>query len=173
MTKFEKFLKVIGIISFSFFIIIIVTIIASTIISTPSFRINTCTSNQKQIIQSTLIYMAEHEEKLPGKDFWSVANIDKELLRCPDAGKRVANPYAYNELLANVEIEKMADPVSTIMLADSDNDNNLMSASKDVAIRHTKKTKAVIAFVAGHVILTDDFRNVKFKNELKKEEKKP
>jgi len=146
--------------------------IATFAIMRPSFRVNSCVYNQKQLAVETMMYTAEHEEKLPGKDFWSVVDIDKELLRCPDAGKNISNPYAYNELLAHVEIEKMADPVNTIMLADSDSNNNFMSASRDVVLRHMKKTKAVIAFVDGHVILTDDFRDVKFKNKVKQEEKK-
>jgi len=147
--------------------------IATFAIMRPSFRVNSCVSNQKQLAMLTAMYAVEHEEKMVGKKFWSVIDVKEEMLRCPEAGKKVSNSYAYNELLANVEIKNIADPENTIMLADSDSNNNLMITSRDIAIRHTKKTKAVIAFVAGHVILTDDFRNVKFKNELKKEEKKP
>lgn len=62
-----------------------------------------CMNNQKQIATAVQIWSQENDEKLPSADpaassnyFWNAIDISGNVLKCPTAGKNVANAYLFN-----------------------------------------------------------------------------
>ncbi len=48
----------------------------------------TCTSNQRQIASSAMMYVQDHEESLPpASSFWNDVKVDKDVLKCPASMK--------------------------------------------------------------------------------------
>jgi len=118
-------------------------------------RQTTCTSNQKQMATATMMYIQENEEKLPGKDFWSVVDgASGKILICPTAGKKIANAYGFNVSIAGKGLGEIDDPVSVLLTADSLSEDNLLAVPSDIDERHVKK--AIGSYVDGHVIYGAD-----------------
>ena len=114
-------------------------------------RQTTCTSNQKQMATATMMYIQENEEKLPGKDFWSVVDgASGKILICPTAGKKISNAYGFNVNIAGKGLGEIADPVEVLLTADSSSDDNFLAIPGDIADRHVNK--AIGSYVDGHVI---------------------
>ena len=98
-----------------------------------------------------MMYIQENEEKLPGKDFWSVVDgASGKILICPTAGKKIANAYGFNVNIAGKGLGEIADPVSVLLTADALSEDNYLAVPGDIDMRHVNK--AIGSYVDGHVI---------------------
>jgi len=122
-------------------------------------RQTSCLNNQKQIATSILMYAQDHDELLPGADsVWGSLGLDKGVLICPTAGKKMANGYVYNGTIAAKALGEITNPTDVPMVADGIHAatttptvtyDNVMYTGADVDKRHNKS--ALAAFVDGHV----------------------
>ncbi len=121
-------------------------------------RQSTCLNNQRQIATAALLYAQDHEELLPGAaTFWPAIALDKGVLVCPTAGKKVANGYVLNSLAAEKALGDFRTPATTLLTADGPTQTsgaiaNVAYAYADYAARHTNKW--IASFLDGHVEAT-------------------
>ena len=118
-------------------------------------RQTTCTSNQKQIATSVMMYVQENNEILPaGADVWK--DITSKVLICPTAGKKIANAYGYNSNLENKGLGEIAEPTEIMLSCDAENTtNNLVTNLDQIVARHGGGV--IASYVDGHVVLTKGF----------------
>jgi prepilin-type N-terminal cleavage/methylation domain-containing protein/prepilin-type processing-associated H-X9-DG protein len=119
-----------------------------------------CTNNQKQITTAVLMYVQEHDEKLPpAQSFWSDIDVPAKVKQCPTAGKNIPNAYVANKLLDNLAIGEIEYPHDTMLVADGQHTNtgandpdNMASAVADFARRHNNL--CIVGYLDGHVATT-------------------
>jgi prepilin-type N-terminal cleavage/methylation domain-containing protein len=122
-------------------------------------RQTTCLNNQKQIVTAALMYAQDREELLPAAEqFWGALALDKGVLVCPTAGKKVANGYVVNSLATDKALGDFSTPATTLLSADgatvtSGAMRNVAYAYQDYTARHQRKWTA--SFLDGHVELTN------------------
>lgn len=112
-------------------------------------RQTTCTSNQRQISASILMWSQDHEEMFPGATVWQDIEIDPGALICPTLGKKVTNGYGYNYSLGIKEIGEVSDTASMLLTGDSADVNNYIYVGPDVDYRHSGQ--AIVSYTDGHV----------------------
>jgi len=113
-------------------------------------RQTSCLNNQKQIATMFMLYAQDHDELFPAADgVWGSISIDKGVLICPTAGKKLANGYGFNANLGGKALGEITDPSFTALTADSATADNLLNVTSDADKRHS--SKAIWAFVDGHV----------------------
>jgi prepilin-type N-terminal cleavage/methylation domain-containing protein/prepilin-type processing-associated H-X9-DG protein len=106
-------------------------------------RQTTCSNNQRQLATAALLYAQDHEDALPvTATVWGDLALDKGVLICPTAGKKVANGYTYNPLVSGKALGDITYPTLTWLTADGD-------TTGKVVVRHGNK--AVMSCVDGHV----------------------
>jgi prepilin-type N-terminal cleavage/methylation domain-containing protein/prepilin-type processing-associated H-X9-DG protein len=115
-------------------------------------RQTSCTSNQRQIAASAMIFAQDHEEVLPGTaTVWKNLNIDASALICTTAADQT-NGYGYYVDNDAKSIGAVADPTSQPLTADGNGANNgVMLSWCDADPRHT--SKVVCSFLDGHVAI--------------------
>ena len=115
-------------------------------------RQTTCTSNQKQIATSVMMFIQENEETLPtASEVWS--EITGKILICPTAGKKIANAYGYNDYLEGKGLGEIAEPTETMLSCDAEGTTgNLITAIDQIAARHAGGV--IASYVDGHVVMT-------------------
>jgi prepilin-type N-terminal cleavage/methylation domain-containing protein/prepilin-type processing-associated H-X9-DG protein len=94
-------------------------------------RQTTCSNNQRQIALAITMWAQDHEELLPeATTVWGDINIDKGVLVCPTAGKKLANAYVYNggSHLSGAAISEYTAPSDVLLTADGVN-NTLPSTA--------------------------------------------
>ena len=129
-------------------------------------RQTTCTSNQRQIVASILMYMQDHDERMPNTStMWQSINVDPGLLICPTKGKSVPFAYDYNADMGDwysYTLGNITDPASCWMTADGlINATSKTYVATDVSQiepRHTNN--AVASFADGHVMMVADINNI-------------
>ncbi len=112
-------------------------------------RQSTCTSNNRQIAASILMYTQDHEELLPNStSVWTDLKMDPGVMVCPTAGKNLVVGYIYNPAISAMSIGDplLGDPSAKWMTVDGENSNK--------SFRHSGK--AVTSFLDGHVVLAAD-----------------
>ncbi|MEI6519162.1 MAG: prepilin-type N-terminal cleavage/methylation domain-containing protein [bacterium] len=113
-------------------------------------RQTTCSSNQRQIATSALMYCQDHDESFPATtSFWQNIAVDPGVMVCPTKGKSTPNGYAYNNLLNSKAIGTITDPTKAFISCDSDDVVNVWSVPIDSAKRHSGQ--CLYSFVDGHV----------------------
>jgi len=114
-------------------------------------RQTSCTNNQKQIVTAMLMYVQDHEEMMPSSDtVWGDINLDKGVLVCPTAGKKLANGYAYNRQVAGLALGEITDPVNMPVIMDGTAAaKNIAASPADIDKRHAGNV--ITAFLDGHV----------------------
>ncbi len=112
-------------------------------------RQTTCTSNQRQISASILMYCQDHEEVFPGTTVWRDISIDPGALICPTIGKKTTNGYGYNNFLGGKSIGEVTDTSGMLLTGDSTDTNNLIYVGPDVDYRHS--SQAIVSYTDGHV----------------------
>jgi len=113
-------------------------------------RQTACLNNQKQIATSIMLYVQDHDELLPAAaSVWGDLNLDKGVLICPTAGKKVANGYGYSSFVAGKALGEITNPESSPLVCDSNSATNIVSSVSDVDKRH--QAAALVAYVDGHV----------------------
>jgi prepilin-type N-terminal cleavage/methylation domain-containing protein/prepilin-type processing-associated H-X9-DG protein len=120
-------------------------------------RQTTCTSNQRQIATTLLMYAQDHEEMLPEETtVWSSSSLDPGVLVCPSKGKNTPNGYVYSMMVAGRSLGDIGDPSKSAMIADGAHTVTATEAATNVAYsaqdfdltRHSGKM--ISAFVDGH-----------------------
>ncbi len=116
-------------------------------------RQTTCSSNQRQIATSALMYVQDHDESFPATtNFWQAIAVDPGILVCPSKGKNTPNGYAYNVLLNQKAVGSVIDPTKAFISCDSDRTGNIWGSPIDGAKRHSGQ--CLYSFVDGHVAST-------------------
>jgi prepilin-type N-terminal cleavage/methylation domain-containing protein/prepilin-type processing-associated H-X9-DG protein len=126
-------------------------------------RQTNCLNNQKQIATALLMFAQDHEELLPAATtVWGDLNLDKGVLICPTAGKKVTNGYGYNNDLNAVALGDLAAPASTVLTGDSTAAGNLITCWLDFDLRHSKAV--IVSFADGHCAVTKSAPNTAIAN---------
>jgi prepilin-type N-terminal cleavage/methylation domain-containing protein/prepilin-type processing-associated H-X9-DG protein len=116
-------------------------------------RQSTCLNNQKQIVTALQLYVQDSDELLPAAGtVWSELNLEKGILVCPTAGKKRANGYGYNLLVAEKAQGDIIDPASVAVSGDcvvGAAPPNILANLGDVDLRHGGK--AILSYLDGHV----------------------
>jgi prepilin-type N-terminal cleavage/methylation domain-containing protein/prepilin-type processing-associated H-X9-DG protein len=112
-------------------------------------RQTTCTSNQRQIAATIMMYAQDHDEQFPATgNVWTVTAIDKGVLKCPSSN--VTQGYCYSNGLANLAVGTIDDPTTRAVTADG---NPSVAADGNIALnmelRHSGQI--VVSYVDGHV----------------------
>ncbi len=116
-------------------------------------RQTTCTSNQRQISASVMMYTQDHEESLPpAESFWSDVKMDPGALICPTAGKNVVIGYNYNGALAGVSLGDQKSPDNVLLTSDGTGGTTTYVAK--TALRHSGKL--IASYLDGHVNTSTD-----------------
>ena len=122
----------------------------------------TCSSNQRQIMYSIMMYAQDHEELLPeSSSIWRDIQVDKPVLICPEA-KKTKNGYLYNNNLSGVNIGKIAKPSKKLATVDGKTTlginrtiENIYYTPSDVLFRHYVKEKNIYftpaSYADGHI----------------------
>jgi prepilin-type N-terminal cleavage/methylation domain-containing protein/prepilin-type processing-associated H-X9-DG protein len=124
-------------------------------------RQTTCINNQRQLATALLLYAQDHEEVLATSEtVWGDAALDRGVLVCPTAGKKVRNGYVYNSFAAGRALGDLATPTAMMLTTDgvaagSGTLKNIFYRPADIDWRHTKKT--IASFVDGHVETTGTY----------------
>ena len=164
IVKPKKKITWVEIILIIFFVVIITLILFPVFARAREKRpCRTCSSGQRQIAVSAMMYAQDHNEMLPAKEtFWEDANLDPGVLVCPTMYDKVKNHYkskincyAYNTWVANKFVGKFPDPTLVFMTCDSDSADNLWYSPADTANRHSGQ--CIYSYADGHVAnATDD-----------------
>ncbi len=114
-------------------------------------RQTTCTSNQRQIMASLMMFAQDHEEMMPDSaTVWNDIKVDPGVLLCPSASKKRTVSYGYNEYLSHVSLGTVSNPPSAIATADAKATDNLISfPADDLYPRHD--SNVILGCVDGHV----------------------
>jgi prepilin-type N-terminal cleavage/methylation domain-containing protein/prepilin-type processing-associated H-X9-DG protein len=116
-------------------------------------RQTTCLNNQRQIALAITMFAQDHDDSLPSATtVWGDLNLDKGVLVCPTAGKKLANGYGYANGLSGQALGDITDPTIAGLTADGGNANNLISKPSDGALRHSGM--AAVSYLDGHVAIT-------------------
>jgi len=112
-----------------------------------------CTSNQKQIALSAIIFAQENEDFL--------LPTEKELLGYPpDRGLKCSSAkkppgYGYNSRFLGKKVSDFENPKLIILTADTIKDDLLIKRAADFDFRHKNKN-CVIAYLDGHVVAMEE-----------------
>ena len=120
-------------------------------------RQTTCTSNQRQLAASVMMYVQDHNQTLPSANtVWTDMKIDAGILKCPSASKDVANAYLYSVALDGLRLSGIVSPENTLLTAEGTHAittteplTNILYGDGDIVTRHTNK--AMYSFLDGHV----------------------
>lgn len=122
-------------------------------------RQTTCTSNQKQIAATILMYSQDHDESLPSTgSVWADLKMDAGVLICPNKGKKYPNGYVYNNQMGSQSIS-FDDPTSKMLTGDGISATKITKAknvcygSNQLDARHSGKF--ILSYLDGHVGATD------------------
>jgi len=131
-------------------------------------RQTSCLNNQRQIATALTMYAQDHDEMLPTADIvWGALGLDKGVLVCPTAGKKIPNGYVYNFNVAGKALGKLgmisdrfmtADGLTTPSAPNSSGPSNTWYQPSDWALRHGGK--AILSFADGHVEIANGSPNV-------------
>jgi prepilin-type N-terminal cleavage/methylation domain-containing protein len=103
-------------------------------------RQSTCTSNQRQIAASVLMYAQDHEETLPNTaSIWTDIAVDPGVLVCPTKGKSQPIGYDYFYYIGGQSIGTFDDPASQILTFDGNisSGTNIGRYVADFDLRHS------------------------------------
>ena len=164
-------------------IIIVVICIFSIIVLYPvyqKYRDNknqkTCMNNQQQIAASILMYSIDHENFLPGRDwFYLIRSGFSWQFDCPATkivGTTSFSEYGYNQYLNDennnpLPLTAIPLPAATLLTADyksaPDTDLFIIKHSYQISKRHNNK--AIVSYVDGHVAIGEiyQFKNIDYK----------
>jgi len=124
-------------------------------------RQTSCLNNQRQITTGILMYAQDHDELLPSADtVWGAIGMDKGVLICPTAGKKLANAYDYNSFISGSALGEITAPSSTMMTCDGISGTgtgqvaNTAYNGSQIDLRHG--SGAILSYVDSHVELTKD-----------------
>ena len=82
-------------------------------------RQTTCSSNQRQIVASLMMYVQDHDETFPNStNIWQNVQVDPGVLVCPTLGKTTPNGYIFSAYLAGMTLGKINDPTTELVTAD-------------------------------------------------------
>ncbi len=118
-------------------------------------RQTTCSSNQRQIAASILMYAQDHEEILPSSTtVWADIKVDPGVLVCPTKGKGTPNGYGYPEWRSGQSLGELQNPSYKLLCADFPQSTTTLSGNalysqSEIALRHSGH--AVCAYADGHV----------------------
>jgi prepilin-type N-terminal cleavage/methylation domain-containing protein len=103
-------------------------------------RQTACLNNQRQIATALLLWAQDHEEQLPAAaTVWGEVSLDKGVLQCPTAGKKLPLGYGYNGYLSARALGDIASPVAMPLVCDARTTDGVLIALADVERRHTKQ----------------------------------
>ncbi len=122
-------------------------------------RQTACLNNQRQIATAALMWAQDHDELLPeAATVWGDLNLDKGVLICPTAGKKLVNGYVYSNDIAGKALGEIANPSAQYLTADGQHlpapmetatSPNVAYSTADIAAtRHSGKF--IAAYVDGH-----------------------
>jgi len=121
-------------------------------------RATSCLNNQRQIATAITLYVQDHDETLPTTDaVWGAINLDKGVLVCPTAGKKLANGYGYISYIGGHALGEYSHPETTPVTTDENSGTtvaNVITAQSDIALRHN--SAAIFSALDGHVDQTKD-----------------
>jgi len=136
-------------------------------------RQTSCLNNQRQMATSITLFAQDHDETLPSADtVWGDLSLDKGVLVCPTAGKKLANGYFYNGgpngfHLSGRALGEYGNPSFTMLTADglvnavpvdwevSTSPGFLVGHTTSEAIATTRHggNACIVSFLDGHVQL--------------------
>ncbi len=123
-------------------------------------RQTTCTSNQKQIAASAMMYAQDHEEMMPSPaSAWSDIKIDVNVLICPTLGKSTPNGYVLNAGVLDKSIGGWDNPSNKMFSSDGKHAAGVVGALTtydniayyidDIDARHSGQE--IVSWLDGHV----------------------
>jgi prepilin-type N-terminal cleavage/methylation domain-containing protein len=124
-------------------------------------RQTACMNNQRQLATALLMHAQDREELLPETaEVWGALNLDKGILICPTAGKKIANGYVYNSVVGGLALGEVSNPTKMLLTADGRHTattapvtyDNIAYTDGDFSPIHSRKFLA--SFVDGHVAIT-------------------
>jgi prepilin-type N-terminal cleavage/methylation domain-containing protein/prepilin-type processing-associated H-X9-DG protein len=115
-----------------------------------------CSNNQRQLAVTLALWAQDHGELLPGVEIdWSTLAVDRQLLICPTAGRRIVNGYRYNSAVAGRTLGDCAEPAQELLLCDgrpvvprAAPAAQMLSGLEEIARRHAGQ--AIGVFLDGH-----------------------
>jgi len=162
-------------VALAIFVVVIFNDNYQNVLVSDYFAKDSCSKNQKELMQNIMMYATEHESVMPGAEIWTVLEIEPNVIKCvEDKRVNVENSYAYNANLFSLNLKDIIAPAALIATADSDAENNFIRTFSDLNFRHIyKKTRenfAIISYIDGHVgaVAPDDMSFIKFENKADK-----
>jgi len=120
-------------------------------------RQTSCLNNQRQIATAVLIYTQDHDETLPKSDaVWGSINMDKGVLVCSTAGKKLGNGYVYSNPISGMSLGDYDKPSSEVMLMDGNTQSKGATMVPNVAYRpcdldYRHNGSIMATYLDGHV----------------------
>ncbi len=120
-------------------------------------RQSTCTSNQRQIAATVMMYAQDHEEMLPSSaTVWQSLSIDPAVLVCPTKGKSTTNGYVYHYQIGDTSIGSVKIPDNKYVTADGLHTPDTLTPSPNIAytradLSERHSGKMIVSFLDGHV----------------------
>ncbi len=112
-------------------------------------RQTTCSSNQRQIATSCLMFAQDHNELLPKTTtVWTDIKVDPGILKCTSAGS-LSNGYGYFEGNDGKAIGRISIPTLQPISADCATSATGIQCWTDADPRHS--SNVVVSYVDGHV----------------------
>ncbi len=115
-------------------------------------RQTTCTSNQKQLVASIMMFAQDHEEGLPDMTtVWNDIKVDNNVLVDPTKGNMYPNSYGYNSILGGTSLGSYPSPTTTLVTVDMTmpTTTNCLSNCLDIDPRHSNNF--ILSALDGHV----------------------
>ncbi len=119
--------------------------------------LNSCQSNQKQIMLGILQYTQDYDEKYPPARKWIDVVMpyvkSEDIFKCP-AVTKAGNGYAYNSKFSQISLSAISEPARTINIYETSNlSRNVFAPFNGRAYRHQQggESGMNIGFADGHV----------------------
>jgi len=127
-----------------------------------------CLNNQRQIVLAVTMYAQDHDELLPTADtIWGSINLDRGVLKCPTAGTKIPNAYAYSKYIAGLALGEIANPATAECTGDGVGGTagtlaNIAATLNDFDARHN--SNYIFSYLDGHVALSALPLDINFSN---------
>lgn len=99
----------------------------------------TCMANVKYLYGCMSMYIAENDGTFPDINNWPELlglRMNERSLYCPAAANQKTISYGFNINLSEKKGEDFEWPNEVILVADSDNENHILTGPEDIAYRH-------------------------------------
>lgn len=118
-----------------------------------------CVNNTKQITLGVLLYADSNTNFFPNAATWCddvlPEVMSSDVFLCPAGNPQAKCHYAYNENLAGIDLDKVANPATTVMIFEAESGWNGSGGGEALLPMPRHDRKVVVGFVDGHVEMLD------------------